>query len=150
MKCKIWNQKTYQQFIDYLFTYQDIKYQEFNRKLISTKSKIIGVKMPILRRIAKQISKNNPKDFLNLNDNKYYETRSFPQRTIEKNKCLSKLYCKLYRMKKNTIKMNLISIFLIIFFFLFSCIILNNFLNYKAIYYDFIFSNLLFDKLFII
>ena len=62
-------------------------------------------------------------------DNKYYETRSFPQRTIEKNKCLSKLYCKLYRMKKNTIKMNLINIFLIIFFFLFSCIILNNFLN---------------------
>ena len=34
------------------------------------------------------------KDYKN---NKYYENRSILKRVIEKNKCLTKLYCKLYK-----------------------------------------------------
>ena len=33
-------------------------------------------------------------------DNKYYEGRPFIKRTIEKNKCLTKLYIKFYRLFK--------------------------------------------------
>ena len=41
--------------------------------------------------------KNNVKDYKN---NKYYKNRSFIKKTIEKNKTLTKLYCKLYQTVK--------------------------------------------------
>ena len=40
------------------------------------------------------------KEVLDYKDNKYFENRSFLKRIIEKNKFLSKTYCKIYRMIK--------------------------------------------------
>ena len=59
-----------------LFNNQDIKYRDFNSKLIPNvdKDKIIGVRMPILRKIAKDIYLNNYIDeFLNELPHKYQE-----------------------------------------------------------------------------
>ena len=59
----IWNKKTYQEFINYLYALSDDKYKKFNDKIVMTKYKTIGVRVPILRNIAKEISKS---DFKNL------------------------------------------------------------------------------------
>ena len=59
----IWNEKTYQEFINYLYALSDDKYKKFNDKIVITKYKTIGVRVPILRNIAKEISKS---DFKNL------------------------------------------------------------------------------------
>ena len=59
-----------------LFNNQDIKYRDFNSKLIPNidKDKIIGVRMPILRKIAKDIYLNNYIDeFLSELPHKYQE-----------------------------------------------------------------------------
>ena len=53
--------------INYLFSIQDIKYRDFNKKLINTKYEIIGVKIPILKNISKKLDIN-----MNFKD-KYFE-----------------------------------------------------------------------------
>ena len=45
-----------QLFIDYLFTKQDKKYRDFHSSLILS-DKLIGIRVPILRMIGKEISK---------------------------------------------------------------------------------------------
>lgn len=57
-----------------LFELQDKKYQEFHSKLCPNVEDIIGVRIPVLRRLAKQIAKENPKEFLEETP-KYYEER---------------------------------------------------------------------------
>ena len=59
-----------------LFEYQDLKYRDFNSKLIPNidKDKIIGVRMPILRKIAKDIYNDEYIDeFLCELPHKYHE-----------------------------------------------------------------------------
>ena len=50
-----------------------IDYKNFSNKLIKTKLTILGIKTPILRDMAKDIAKNNYKDFLENNDYSSYE-----------------------------------------------------------------------------
>lgn len=69
----IWTKETYQEYIDYLMSIKEDKYKEFHSKLCFTKYKILGIRLPILRKIAKQISKTNYQDFLKLTKSKYYE-----------------------------------------------------------------------------
>lgn len=59
-----------------LFDYQDVKYRDFNSKLIPNidKNKIIGVRIPIIRNIANDILDNDYIDeFLNELPHKYQE-----------------------------------------------------------------------------
>lgn len=59
-----------------LFKCQDLKYKDFSKKLINTvdENKIIGVRSPDLKRIAKDIIKENKYDvFLNDLPHKYFE-----------------------------------------------------------------------------
>lgn len=57
-----------------LFELQELEYKEFHSKLCNTsKYEIIGVKVPLLRTIAKEIIKNDYKNYLDNNDIKYYE-----------------------------------------------------------------------------
>lgn len=59
-----------------LFDYQDFKYRDFNSKLIPNidKDKIIGVRVPVIRKIAKDILDNDYVDnFLNELPHKYHE-----------------------------------------------------------------------------
>ena len=48
-------------------------YQEFSSKLLPGTTNILGVRLPILRKIAKQIAKENWREFLKQNDEVYFE-----------------------------------------------------------------------------
>lgn len=67
-----WNKDNYNEFINYLFTLQDLKYKEFHRKLILSNN-LIGIRTPILKEIAKKISKGDYKTFIKLNKHEIYE-----------------------------------------------------------------------------
>lgn len=58
-----------------LFSNQDLKYREFTEKLIPGCSNIIGVRTPVLRDIAKKISKNNGIEFLESFVPEYHEEK---------------------------------------------------------------------------
>lgn len=67
-----WKKEDYNNFIDYLKSLKDVKYQQFQRKL-TKKDNIIGIKTPILKKIAKEISKGNYLSFIELNNHNHYE-----------------------------------------------------------------------------
>ena len=62
----------YNDFIKYLYSNQDLKYLEFHSKLVKDK-KIIGIRMPIIKQIAKEIAKSNYEDFIKYNKHELYE-----------------------------------------------------------------------------
>lgn len=62
----------YDDFLSELYSLQDLKYKEFHSKLIMS-DKLIGVKTPQLKRIAKIISKSNYKEFFGENRHESYE-----------------------------------------------------------------------------
>lgn len=59
--------------IKLLFENKDEKYKKFNDKIVNTKLTTIGVRIPVLKKIAKEISISNPNLFLNNVKSKYYE-----------------------------------------------------------------------------
>lgn len=69
-----------------LFELQDLKYRDFNSKLIPTVKKelIIGVRTPDLRKLAKEISKTEyAEKFLEILPHKYYEENNIHAFLIE-------------------------------------------------------------------
>ncbi len=48
-------------------------YQQFTSRLLPGITNILGVRLPALRKIAKQIAKSNWREFLNQNDDIYFE-----------------------------------------------------------------------------
>ena len=67
-----WNNEQYREFIQYLFDIRDMKYRDFHSKL-GVGSNVIGVRTPLLKSIAKDISKGNYREFLELLSVDYYE-----------------------------------------------------------------------------
>jgi 3-methyladenine DNA glycosylase AlkD len=61
---------TYDELLAVLNENVDEKYRAFQKKLISTKAQILGVRVPILRKIAKQFT--NVESYINFSD-EYYE-----------------------------------------------------------------------------
>ncbi len=59
--------------IQTLLSMQDVKYRDFHGGLCPGTANIIGVRIPILRKIAKEISKEDYKTFLAEVQNQYYE-----------------------------------------------------------------------------
>lgn len=68
-----WSKKDYLDFIQYLKTFQDIKYRNFHKKILNTDQQLIGIRTPILKKIAKEISKGNYKSFISILKYTYYE-----------------------------------------------------------------------------
>ena len=68
-----WDKKTYKEFIKYLKSLSDTKYKKFHSKIVNTKLEIIGIRVPIIRNIAKNISKTNVEEYFKLVENNYYE-----------------------------------------------------------------------------
>ncbi len=66
-----WN-KDYNIFIEYLYSLQDNKYLEFHSKLVKDKN-IIGIRIPILKKIAKDIAKSDYESFIKNNTHTTYE-----------------------------------------------------------------------------
>lgn len=58
-----------------LFELQDKKYQAFHSRLCPNVDDIIGVRIPELRKMAKQIAKENAKEYLEKVPKEYYEER---------------------------------------------------------------------------
>lgn len=56
-----------------LFNLSDENYKKFHSSLCPGTSNIIGIRVPILRNLAKEISKGDFRKFLEENENKYYE-----------------------------------------------------------------------------
>ncbi len=56
-----------------LKTYADPEYNEFNRSLIPGIGNTLGIRMPILRKIAKRICSEDWRNFLEQCENEYYE-----------------------------------------------------------------------------
>lgn len=70
----VWDKNKYQDYTKYLNNYkEDKKFIDFNKKLIFTKYEILGIKVPNMRKIAKEISKTNIISFLNNVENNTYE-----------------------------------------------------------------------------
>lgn len=69
-----WNKQTYQKFIKYLKTISEKNYQKFHQKLLKNeKIKVLGVRTPKLKEIARQISKTDYLKFIKYNTHTYYE-----------------------------------------------------------------------------
>ena len=64
--------KDYKKFIEYLFSLKDDEYREFNQKIVKTDNNI-GIRLPILKNIAKNIAKVDYMSFIKNNQHQYYE-----------------------------------------------------------------------------
>ena len=72
-----WSAQYYAQFVEYLKSFADEKYRSFHSSLVPTEQAdtFIGVRMPKLRELGREISKGNPRDYLNLKISGYYEEK---------------------------------------------------------------------------
>lgn len=68
-----WNKLDYNELLEYMMSIQDIKYRDFNKKLIPGTENIIGIRVPNLRKLSKEISQGNWKKFLEVAEDTYYE-----------------------------------------------------------------------------
>lgn len=79
-------EKINKQIKNMLFSKQDLKYREFHSKLMPTISPdtIIGVRVPILRKLAKELVKeDNIRDFLKTLPHDYYEENNIHAFIVE-------------------------------------------------------------------
>lgn len=74
---EIWTENDYQMLIEHLKNISDEKYKRFNSSLIPNENPdfMLGVRMPQLRAIGKEISKGNANSFLKVSSNELYEER---------------------------------------------------------------------------
>ena len=68
-----WGKKKYQQFISYLKNLKEDNYAIYQKKSISTKYVILGIRLPKIRHIAKEIFIGDYSSFLKFAQNIYYE-----------------------------------------------------------------------------
>jgi len=73
MNLSVWNDSKYLEYIKYLKSISEEEYKKFNSKIIFTNYEMLGIRLPILRKIAKEIIKGDYKSFLNISGNTYYE-----------------------------------------------------------------------------
>lgn len=64
---------SYKDFLSYLRNLAEPKYQEFSNKLIPHVTNLIGIRLPILRKLAKQISLGDYQGFLANKEPTYFE-----------------------------------------------------------------------------
>lgn len=70
----VWNKHSYKEFIAELKKLQDLEYKEFHSSLVlNSKYEMIGIRVPIMRDIAKKIAKGDILGFLKNVQSKYYE-----------------------------------------------------------------------------
>lgn len=69
----LWNKENYNAFLEELKKLKDEKYRAFNKILVKSKYEIIGIRTPVIKEIAKSISKGDWQIFLSQNIVGYYE-----------------------------------------------------------------------------
>lgn len=72
-----WTDENYNEFVELLKENADEKYRKFHSSLVpnTEKNEFIGVRMPKLREIGKEISKGNPHSFLSVSKPQLYEEK---------------------------------------------------------------------------
>ena len=60
-----WNKKTYQEYLNNLKNIAEEKYKNFHKKLCFTKYEILGIRVPVLKKISRKILKTDYKSFFN-------------------------------------------------------------------------------------
>lgn len=73
LKSIVWNDDSYREFINYLISLEDINYQKFHSNLLGVEKRVIGIRTPKLKELAKDISKGEWKEFIKYSQNTYYE-----------------------------------------------------------------------------
>ena len=68
-----WSNEIYSLLQKWLNDNSNLKYKQFQQKIVRTKYPIIGVKIPILRKIANNILKGNAASFLKVCKNESFE-----------------------------------------------------------------------------
>lgn len=68
-----WDENSYKNFVLYLKTFQDLGYKKFLEGLVPEKDNIIGVRSPISKQLAKEISKGNWRSFLMVSKSDFHE-----------------------------------------------------------------------------
>ena len=69
-----WDSARYVKFLEYLVSLQDMEYKEFQGRLVpNSRYEIIGIRTPIMKSIAKEISRGDVAGFLECAQNNYYE-----------------------------------------------------------------------------
>ena len=63
----------YNKYLDKLYKNQDREYQVFTKPIVNTSYEVIGIRSPIMKKEAKDISKSNYKDYLSYNTFSSYE-----------------------------------------------------------------------------
>ena len=69
----IWNNKTYNELIKYLNSLSSSSYKDFNKKIVNSKYEVLGVSVPVLKKLAKELSKTDYKSLLKLMKFNSYE-----------------------------------------------------------------------------
>lgn len=73
MELNNWDSDKYNEFTLYLYSLQDLDYKKFHSKIVSNDVNLIGIRTPILKNMAKEISKGDYKNFIKLNKHETYE-----------------------------------------------------------------------------
>ena len=68
-----WNEESYAIFVSELKSLVDEKYKKFQSNLVPNIDNILGIRVPVLRSIGKDISKGDWKDFFKVCQDNYYE-----------------------------------------------------------------------------
>lgn len=69
----IWTKEIYDNYVNDLKRLQDLKYLEFNKGIIPNTKEMIGVRMPLLKKKAREISKSDVESFINYYKGEYFE-----------------------------------------------------------------------------
>lgn len=72
-----WSEQDYENFTEYLKSNADLKFRAFHSSLVpdTDSNSFIGIRMPFMRKLAKEISKGNAREFLYISNSEYYEQR---------------------------------------------------------------------------
>lgn len=73
MLVKTWNKKEYQIYLNYLKSLSEPAYRDFHKNLTETKYEILGIRVPLLRHLAKEKMHTDYLKFLKYCGDKYYE-----------------------------------------------------------------------------
>ena len=75
MTVEIWTEETYESFREELFSQADAGYKQFHEKLLCSALPVIGLRVPFLRKTAREIAKKDGIGFLKVCGKDTYEER---------------------------------------------------------------------------
>lgn len=86
-KKQSWDKNDYIQLQNFLYQNVDATYREFNKKIVKTKLPLLGVRVPIIRKLASNIAKGNIRDYLKICKDETFEEALLHGFVLAKLKC---------------------------------------------------------------